>query len=154
MGLLNKIFGQKTNTEKEGKYLPSFWEDDYCQIEIIPRQNVEYIIKSIKEIDDLTENTKSEYGFADIFIRQDLPFPILNQEIRIDYFEMFLTKKGFKKAKQIRFDGHTIIDCSRTTSNAFSLYSFNFFYDCKGEFISNIWISTSPITSIDHFHKI
>jgi hypothetical protein len=65
-----------------------------------------------------------------------------------------LTEKGFEKAKQIRYDGYTITDCSKTTSNAFSLPCFNFFYDCKEDFIKNIWISTSLITSTDHFNKI
>ncbi|WP_309706445.1 hypothetical protein [Siphonobacter sp. SORGH_AS_0500] len=134
--------------------LPSFWEDDYCQIEIVPRKNIENIINSIKQIGDFTEKTRTEYGFTDIFIREDLPFPTINEELRIDFFENFLTEKRFEKAKQIHYDEYTIISCSSTTFNAFSLPCFNFFYDCKDEFVKNIWISTSLITSADWFSKI
>jgi hypothetical protein len=154
MGIFDKIFGRKTNTKKEDENLPSFWEDDYCQIEIVPRKNIEHIEKSIKQIDAFTEKTRTEYGFTDIFMREGLPFPTINEELRIDYFKKLLTEKGFEKALKILYDGYTIMDCSKTTTNAFSLPCFNFFYDCNDEFINNIWISTSLITSNDHFNKI
>ncbi|MBP6025436.1 hypothetical protein [Ferruginibacter sp.] len=154
MGIFGKIFGRKNISQNEDKNLPSFWEDDYCQVEIVPRKNVAHIQTSIKQIVDFTEKTRTEYGFTAIFMREGMPFPTLNEELRIDYLEKLLTEKGFEKAKQIRYDGYTITDCSKTTSNAFSLPCFNFFYDCKDEFINNIWSSTSLITSTDHFNKI
>lgn len=154
MGLFDKIFGRKMNPKIEDENLPSFWEDDYCQIEIVPRKNIEHIEKSIKQIDEFTEKTRTENGFTDIFMREDLPFPTINEELRTDYFEKLLAEMGFEKAMKIRYDGYTIIECSKTTSNAYSLPCFNFFYDCDNEFINNIWISTSLITSNDHFNKI
>lgn len=154
MGLFDKIFGRNTNQKIEDENLPSFWEDDYCQIEIVPRKNIEYIEKSIKQIDEFTEKTRTEYGFTDIFIRDDMPFPTIDEELRTDYFEKLLTENGFEKATKIRYDGYTIIDYSKTSSNAFSLPCFDFFYDCNDAFINNIWISTSLITSNDHFNKI
>lgn len=154
MGLFDKIFRRNTKPKNEDENLPSFWEDDYCQIEIVPRKNIEHIKKSIKQIDEFTEKTRTEYGFTDIFMREDLPYPTINEELRTDYFENLLSEKGFEKAMKIRYDGYTIIDCTKTTSNAYSLPCFNFFYDCNNEFINNIWISTSLITSNDHFNKI
>ncbi|MEH6762968.1 MAG: hypothetical protein V7655_00580 [Aequorivita antarctica] len=154
MGLLNKIFGCKTITNTEDKGLPSFWEDDYCQIEIVPGKNKAHIETAIKQIEKFTEKTRTENGFTDIFIRESLPFPTLNEELRIDYFEKLLTEKGLQKAKQIRYDGYTITKCSPTTSNAISLPCFNLFYDCTYLFINNIWISTTLITSTDHFNII
>jgi hypothetical protein len=154
MGLLDKIFGRQSKPKTVDKDLPSFWEDDYCQIEIVPRQNIEKIRSTINQIDDFTENTKTEFGYTDIFVREGLPFPTKNEEYRIDAFEKQLIEKGFRKATQIRYDGYTIIDCSNTTSNALSLPCFNFFYDCEDEFLKNIWISTSLITSTEHFNTI
>lgn len=154
MRLFDKIFGRKKNPEIEDENLPSFWEDDYCQIEIVPRENIEHIKKSLKQIDEFTEKTRTEYGFTDIFVREGLPSPTINEELRTDYFEKLLTEKGFEEAMKIRFDGYTIIECSKTTSNAFSLPCFNFFYNCEDEFIENIWISISIITSTEHYNKI
>lgn len=154
MRLFDKIFGRKKNPEIEDENLPSFWEDDYCQIEIVPRENIEHIDKSIKQIDEFTEKTRTKYGFTDIFVREGLPFPTINEELRTDFFEKLLNEKGFEKATKIRYDGNTIIKCSKTTSNAFSLPCFNFFYDCEDEFVKNIWISISLITSTEHYSKI
>lgn len=154
MRLFDKIFGRKKNPEMEDENLPSFWEDDYCQIEIVPRKNIEHIDNSIKQIDEFTEKTRTEYGFTDILVREDLPFPTINEELRSDYFEKLMNEKGFEKAMKIRYDGYTIIECSKTTSNAFSLPCFNFFYDCEEEFIKNIWISISLITSVAHYSKL
>jgi hypothetical protein len=154
MGLFDKIFRRITNPKIENESLPSFWEDDYCQIEIIPRRNIENIKSTIKQIDNFTENTKTEYGYTDIFVREGLPFPTKNEEYRIDAFEMQLIERGFKKATQIRYDSSTIITCSNKTSNALSLTCFNFFYDCDEEFLKNIWVSTSLINSKEHFDII
>lgn len=48
MELFDKIFKRKTNTKMNEENLPSFWEDDYCQIEIVPRKNIENTINPIK----------------------------------------------------------------------------------------------------------
>jgi hypothetical protein len=154
MGLLDKLFGRQSKPKTVDKDLPSFWEDDYCQVEIVPRKNIDHIKDSIIQIEQFAEKTRTEYGFTDIFMREGLPFPLLNEEIRVDYFEKQLNDKGFEKARQIRYDGNTIIDCSPKTTNAFLLPCSSFFYDCKDELINNIWISTSLITSTDHFNKI
>ncbi|WP_053058502.1 hypothetical protein [Pedobacter sp. BMA] len=142
------------NCNNEDESLPAFWDDDYCQIEIVPRQNVEHIENSIKQIDEFTASTRTEYGFTDMFVREGLPFPTINKELRTDNFEKLLTEKGFEKATKIRYNGYTIIHCTKTTSNAYSLPCFSFFYDCDDDFINNIWISISHITSNDHFNRI
>jgi hypothetical protein len=154
MGLLDKIFGRQSKPYTVENDLPSFWEDDYCQVEIVSRKNIDHIKNSIIQIEEFTKNTRTEYGFTDIYIREGLPFPTLSEELRVDYFEQELNNKGFEKATQIRYDGNTIIDCSSKTSNAITLPCFSFFYDYKDEIINNIWISTSLITSTDHFNKI
>lgn len=151
MGLLNKIFRRKSKMRED---LPSLWEDDYCQIEIASRKNIQHIQFTIKQIEEFTEKVKTDYGFTDIFARKDLAFPTLNEELRVDSFEDFLNEKGFKKAQKIYYQGHKIIDCSKYTSNVFSLSSFHIFYDGHDEFIKNIWISISFNTSISHGDKI
>jgi hypothetical protein len=147
MGLLDKIFGRQSKHKNVDKELPFFWE-------IVPRKNIDHIKDSINKIEEFTKKTRTENGFTDIYLREGLPFPTLSEELRVDYFEKALNDKGFEKATQVRYDGNTIIECSSKTSNAFTLPCFNFFYDCKGEFINNIWISNSLITSTDNFNKI
>lgn len=80
MKLFDKIFGRKINSKMREQSLPSFW-DDYCQIEIVPRKNIKHIQLSIKQIDEFTEKTRTENGFTDIFMREGLPFPTINEEL-------------------------------------------------------------------------
>lgn len=154
MGLFDKIFGRKTKPKTAGKDLPSFWEDDYSQIEIVPRKNIAHIQVSIIKIEEFEKMAWDGNGFTEIFTRDNLPFPTLSAELRVDNFEKELCEKGFEKATQIRYDGNTIIDCTSETSNAFSVPGFTFFYEVENVFISNIWISTSLLTSTDLFNKI
>ena len=154
MRLFDKIFGRQTKIKNDYKELPILWEDDYCQIEIVPRRNIKNIISSTDIIENFTKKAGTDYGFTDIYMREALPFPTINEELRIDYFENFLTGKGFERAKQIRHNGSKIIDCSTISLDVFSLPCFNFFYDYENGFIKNIWISTSNITSEDYCSKI
>ncbi len=154
MGLFNNIFKRKSKIKNETTEIPFYWEDNYCQIEIVSKKNIDTIKSTIKLIDKFHENKESENGFNEIFIREKLPFPTLKEYIQVYDFEKLLSEKGFQKANQISYDGYKVIDCSPNTSNAFSLSSFNIFYDCNKEFVNNVWISTSLIVSIDQFKKI
>lgn len=154
MGFFEKLFRRQAKVKTEAKNLPSFWEDDYCQIEIVPRKNVEHIDATVKQIAAFTEAKNTAFGFTDVFVRKGLPFSTLGQEFRVDTFESFLSSKGFVKREQILYNGRTVIDCSRDSSNAFSLSNFLIFYDCQGDFIKNIWISNSHIVSNDQFKII
>lgn len=97
---------------------------------------------------------RTDYGFTDIFMREDLPFPAINKKLRVSSFEEFLNEKGLKKVQKTYYQGYKVIDCSTSTSNVFSLSSFHILYDGHEEFIKNIWVSISYNTSISHGDKI
>lgn len=153
MRLFDKILELFKSSKSDETDLPSFWDDDYCQIEIISNKNIKHIHESIRQIDEFDKNNRTPYGFKGVFIRKELPFSTLNEKLRIEKFEQLFIEKGFDKAKQILYNSNRI-NCSKKTPNAFSLPCFNFFYDVKGGIINNIWISTSLITSTDHFNTI
>lgn len=153
MGIFDKIFKKKSPDKEPYDKMPFYWIDDFCQIEIVPRKNIEHIKRSIKTIEKFELNTRTENGFTDIYIREDLPFPTSDEEFRKDYFDKLMAKNGLLVAKQINYDGRKIIECSAETTNAFSFGSFNIFYDCKNGLVTNIWI-TSLHSSKEHFDNI
>ena len=53
-----------------------FHEDDYCQIEILPLSAEKFCLKQIGEIFGFTEKHTEEYGFSDIYIRNENPHSI------------------------------------------------------------------------------
>lgn len=153
-GLLNKLFRWKTNRSSEKELLPFYREDDYCQVEIVPRKNIEHIKKSLKQIREFAKKTYDGYGFTDIFMRDDLPCPLKDIELRIDHFEQTLEEKGFEQVEQICYEFDTIVNCSKSGTSALSNRYLNIFYECEGEFVDNIWLKTSLIASTEAFNNI
>jgi hypothetical protein len=117
-----KTFFKETtlgNRVKTEGYLPSFWEDDYCQIEIVPFENREFILKTSEQINDLANNSKTEFGFTNTFGRGQMPVTTLSKEIRTDYLETLLTGFKFEKAKSIKYDSHKTLDCQTGSTKAY-----------------------------------
>ena len=152
-----KILRQRTTAKNEFKadsYLPSFWEDDYCQIEIAPVENKEYILKTIGQISDLANNSRTDFGFTETFGRGQMPVKTYSKEIRTDYLEKLLTGFQFEKAKSINYDSHKILDCETGPTKAYGFTNFTIFFDTQDEFVKNIWLSISLIVSVRQYDLI
>jgi hypothetical protein len=136
------------------EYIPAFWDDDYCQIEIVPKENKEFIKKQIGQIEDVSAKSKVDYGFTDIFVRGKMPNPTISKELRADYLEKTLLSFQFLKAKHIRFDGREILNCETGDTKAFGFSNFTIFFDTHAEFVKNIWIDIHLIVSAPQFDTI
>lgn len=136
------------------EYIPSFWDDDYCQIEIVPVENIDFITKQIGKIDDLSAKSRDGLGFTDIFVRGQMPTPTISKEVRVDYLERTLMSFQFPKAKHIRFDGREILDCETGDTRASGFSNFTIFFDTQGDFVKNIWIDIGLIVSAPQFDII
>lgn len=147
----NELPVSRTDTHE---YFPAFWDDDYCQIEIVPKENKEFVMKQIGQIEDLSAKSKVDYGFTDIFVRGKMPFPTVSKELRADYLEKTLLSFRFQKAKRIRFDGRDILDCETGDTRAFGFSNCTVFFDIQDEFVKNIWIDIHRIDSSPQFDDI
>jgi len=146
-----KIFRRKTaarsKLETDG-YLPLLWEDDYCQIVIVPLENTAYVLKSIAEIEPLSEASRTDFGFTEVFEHGEMPITTISEEIRIDYLTGLLTSFEFERAKNIDYNGDKIIDCTTAQTKAFGFSSFTLFFETEGEFVKHIWLSISELVSL------
>lgn len=152
-----KIFLQEATSRIEVKsdgYLPSFWEDDYCQIEIVPFENKEYILKTIEQINDLANKSRTDFGFNEIFGRGQKPVTTFSKEFRTDYLQQLLTGFEFERAKSIDYDSHKILNCETGRTKAFGFSNFTMFFDTEEEFVKNIWLSISLIVSVKQYDLI
>jgi hypothetical protein len=138
----------------QNEYVPSFWEDDYCQIEIVPSENREFIQKQSEQIDELASNSRTEYGFTETFGRGPMPVTTISKEIRVDYFEKTLTDFKFQKARHIRYDKSEILNCDGGKTKAFGFSNFTIFFDTEDEFVKNIWLDIGLIVSAPQFDLI
>lgn len=144
----------KTIDSKSKDYLPSFWEDDFCQIEMVPAENLDYIKEQITQIDSLSQKANEGLGFTEIHGRDSMPTLTITKEIRIDYFEKVLVSFEFQRAKEIRYDADKLLDCQNGKIKAFGFNSFTIFFDFDDEFVKNIWISNGLIVSTNEYDSI
>ena len=149
-----KVDKSTSPTFDPNEYVPAFWEDDYCQIEIVPVENKSFILKQAKGIDDLAQKSSTDYGFTATFERGTMPIPTLSKEIRIDYLEQALMTFQFQKAKHIRYDDNEILNCDTGKTKAFGFSNFTIFFDTEEEFVKNIWIHIGLIVSVTQFDLI
>lgn len=98
------------------EYLPSLWEDDYGQIEIVPIENKALILQQFRKIDAVD---KDGAGLNEIVFKHVHPTPTFLQEIRAEYVESTLARYRFNKAKYIYFDGRKVLDCVKGNTKAF-----------------------------------
>jgi len=136
------------------EYIPRYWEDDYCQIEIVPSENKLFIQKQVGQILNLSEKSRTDYGFTETFERRLMPVKTLSKEIRVDYFEKTLVDFQFPKAKHIKYEKSEILDCGTGKTKAFGFSNFTIFFDTDNEFVKNIWIHIGLIASATQFDLI
>ncbi|MCX6180576.1 MAG: hypothetical protein NT150_01435 [Bacteroidetes bacterium] len=150
-----KLFSRKKPpTITSNEYLPSFWEDDYCQIEIVPFENKEFILDQTEQIADLANRSKTEFGgFTETFGRGSMPAKTISKEIRVDYLEHALKGFEFQKAKNIRYETK-VLDGETRKVKAFGISSFTIFFDIENEFVKNMWVSINLIVSVKDFKNI
>ena len=136
------------------EYVPSFWEDDHCQIEVVPSENKTFIKKQAGQIGEVASKSRNDYGFTATFERGSMPVTTSSKEIRVDYFEKTLTRFQFQKARHVRYDKNEILNCESGKTKAFGFSNFTIFFDTEGEFVKNIWIHIGLIISAPQFDLI
>lgn len=136
------------------EFIPTLWEDNFCQVEIIPFENKSFIITQSQGISDLAEKTKKGLGFSETFERSSMPVSTLSKEIRADYLEYFLSGFELPKAKHIKYEANKIIDCQNSKTKAFGYSNFTIFFETEDEFVKNIWLSVGLIVSVKQFELI
>ena len=150
---LNKAETKDSNIPT-AEYAPSFWEDDYCQVEIVPSSNKDFILSQSGQIEELIQKTKTDNGFSDAFIRKSMPVTTLSEEIRITYLEKLFESLQLEKAKHIYYNGHEIINCETSKTKAFGFTNFSIFFEIEEEFVKNIWVQPRHITDSSQIKSI
>lgn len=126
------------------EYIPFYIEDDYLQIEIVPKQNRNHILKEMAKIEQFSDEHFDGTSFTDIYVREDISIPTRSIELRTDYVASVLKGNGFEKAEKINHRGNI-----RHVKNslAFGFPNFTVFVDTydDGELVKTMWVSVHGI---------
>ncbi|ULT24946.1 hypothetical protein KUH03_39740 [Sphingobacterium sp. E70] len=97
-----RIFKRKIASKtKRNTYLPLSWDDDYCQIEIVPAENRESIENRITEVKILADQSREGLGFTEIFEVGQMSITTFSKEILTEPLSQLLTNYKFEKAKAL-----------------------------------------------------
>lgn len=56
-----------------------FHEDDYCQVEILPVENLSFYKRQAREIEDFADEHREGVGFTDMYVREKKPIPLFEK---------------------------------------------------------------------------
>ena|GEM_PF-1792276 len=77
------VWPSATVSIMEGDVMPGifFHEDDFCQIELLPVENLAFCLNQANSMSDFSEAHKTDMGYTDIFIRKDAPVSMYSKKI-------------------------------------------------------------------------
>ena len=139
MRLWNKLFGKK---EKESEYNVIFFHEDlYCQVEILPRENIINLDLENEKIKDFGElHNDGGLGYTDIYMRGEQKNKTSERKIRLADFENLILENRFLK-KDAVYTGYGNTQEKCNTTNAYFLDSAVIYCDFgENDIIQNIWL--------------
>jgi methyltransferase-like protein len=154
IAILALIYFTKLNTKTEPSELTKaeyrakgtifYHEDDFCQIEIVPKENVSDLLKQADNIADF----KAEKGYWDIYVREENKVSLKSRKIEKTELEKILTELGTKKHTEVITGyGSNYRVKSENTIGYGKKYSAVYF-DFENDKVQNIWITN--IFGINH----
>lgn len=152
---LKKVFNITNVYENESNsyFCPNLWEDYYCQIELIPDENKNQVVKIFNQIENLISKNENENGFTEIYERDKSEFSTLRKQININDFENIFQNSKLLKAHKIKYENFRMINCEDEKTKAFGISDFVIFYDIKESIVNNIWIDYQNFDS-DNFRNL
>ncbi len=130
------------------------WLDDICQVQLLPKENLEDIQNLINHISGKTE--KHKYGFATIVERGEFKNPLSNKKITIDNLENLFEINKIDKVEFIERELGSKLPYEKSTDKAYRC-AFEFFFDLTegySGYINQFWIIEHLIVSTKDFDNI
>jgi hypothetical protein len=117
-----------------------FHEDDYCQIELLPIENEEYVKKEINTINEFSEDHKapSGAGWTDMYIRDNREqITLKDYKIKCSELDTLLLKLTEKCDKVYTGYSSYREECDNTLG--YSLNNINIFVSFEDNLVTKIW---------------
>lgn len=128
-----------------------FHEDDYCQIEIIPKENYNYCLVQCSNIEDFASEhlDVNGIGYTDVFIRDDNKIPLSTINLKKDYLKICI-ESVFPKFDRVE-TGYSSYSKEALNTCAFGLNNnvIVFFDYDKNDIVQNIWLTLDIADKID-----
>lgn len=100
---LRKLFGIKPKQKKPYEFADvlHMWEDDHLMIELLPKDNLEFIKNESKRIDEFGKEHFDGYGFTDITEIGEIPIKPLTKRLTLIRLWKSLRKMEWKESRKL-----------------------------------------------------
>ncbi|HWI53943.1 MAG TPA: hypothetical protein VNT01_17525 [Symbiobacteriaceae bacterium] len=119
--------------------IPLFYhEDDYCQIEILPRATLGYCVDEFEKIAAFANDHQAAIGFKDLYIRADYPVDLNSLSIPADDLRRILASQlnPAERVQTGRWRRRT--ECPHT--EGYGDQYFAVFFDQQDGTVTHIWL--------------
>lgn len=118
-----------------------FHEDDYCQIEILPFSLWDYCVDEMEKIDEFSKDHKTEFGWSDIYLRNNSPGFLSDLSIPVGVFKERVEKTLTPYSKVSTGYSSYVEDCDNCLAWGMDEGKFTIFVDFNNEnLISAAWL--------------
>jgi len=100
---LRKLFGIKPREKKPYEFAEvlHMWEDDHLMIELLPKDNLEFLKKESNRIDEFGKEHFDGNGFTDITEIGEIPIKTIDKKIDFNSVAEIFEKSGMKRIKEV-----------------------------------------------------
>ena len=126
-----------TKTEYRAKGTIFYHEDDFCQIEIVPKENLSYLLKQADNIADFS----AENGYSDIYIRKENKVRLKSREIDKTELEKLLTELETEKHTEVITGYGSDYRVKSENTIGFGKEYSAVYFDFENDKVKNIWIT-------------
>ncbi|MFX3625940.1 MAG: hypothetical protein ACN6I4_01145 [bacterium] len=127
--------------EKEADSL-FYHEDDFCQIEFQPQENIKFVESEIARLNDNYEENFDGFGFKEAVVREEAPIPLVSKTIESDELDVLILGYGLSKEIQVYTGyGQSYREISKNTYGYGKGYAAIYFDFNEEAIVKHIWMT-------------
>ncbi len=129
----------KRNAESEERIL-HMWEDDYLMIELLPKENLDFLKSETARIDDFGAEHQDGIGYSEITVIQEKPVKTLDKKIPIDLVIKIFSDVGLAKISKVMMQGVRLLEGEKVPLG-FGTDQFAVICEHSNGYLEDIWIT-------------
>ncbi len=143
LGLLSVLVISCSKSKEPNERSMFYWEDNYLMVELISRENLDFVNREVKRIQDFGEEHFDGSGFTGITEIGKIPVPTVNLKLDKNEVVEVLESAGLTKySKLIYYGGGEPTEMQNPKSIVFGDLNSGIFLEPKGEILEFIWFDS------------
>ena len=144
---LRKLFGLQPKEKKPYEYedFLHMWEDDYLMIELLPKENLEFIINETQRIEKFAQEHFDGKGFTDITEIGEKPIKTIEKQIPTSLVVQIFNKADLHRIEKVVMQGVGLLEGEKAPL-AYGSNKFAIIIEGNTGVLENIWITGSTQT--------